>query len=212
MEKKTMSDAPAPKQRPWPAAGQWRVDGEDELDNQGRGVGIGYGLCAEGYGVRREWGIHRREQGRRREDGTGKNSPLKITVSISETKIPAKGGGAGPTTLHQQKNRLKHINTHTHVYIYIYMYICIYVYMYIFWTVYRQSKLFQHLEIVQPPYWYNGAYIIKARKTQLVEQISSRWHPGKKLPIRYVTFLSSVSSSVRNHKNTPHLAAANNDE
>ena len=69
MEKKTMSAVPAPKQRPWPEAGQWRVDGEDEFDNQGRGVGIGYGLCAEGYGVGREWGINRREQGRRRRGG-----------------------------------------------------------------------------------------------------------------------------------------------
>ena len=38
-------------------------DGEDEFDNQGRGVGIGYGLCAEGYGVGREWGSRGEEGG-----------------------------------------------------------------------------------------------------------------------------------------------------
>ena len=49
-------------------------------------------------------------------------------------------------------------------------------------------------------------------KDPTVEQLSSRWHPGKKLPIRHGTFLSRVSSSVCIHKNTPHLAAANNHE
>ena len=112
MEKKTMSAVPAPKQRPWPEAGQWRVDGEDEFDNQGRGDGIGYdGLCAEEYGAGREWGIHRREQGRRRGDRTGRGSPLKITVSISETKIPAKGGGAGPSTSRHSINKQIDLNT-----------------------------------------------------------------------------------------------------
>ena len=87
------------------------MGGKDELYNQGRGVGIGYGLCAEGYGVGRECGIHRREQGRRRGERTGRGSPLKITVSISETKIPAKGGGAGPSTSRHYTNKQIDLNT-----------------------------------------------------------------------------------------------------
>ena len=100
---------------------------------------------------------------RRRADETDRGSLLKITESIKETRVSVKGGG-GPDylqKLHQQKKPLKHIHTHRKT-----LYIYIYIYIYIYKAAYRQSKLFQHLEMVQPPYLYNGACIIQAQKSQ----------------------------------------------
>ena len=95
-------------------------------------------------------------------DLNGRGTSMKIKVSISETRVPAKSGGIPatevlaasgdcPTTVSVQ------------------------------WRMYHQGV-----------------------QGQAVGQLSSRWQPGKKKPIRHVIFPSRVCSSVGIHKNKPH--------
>ena len=103
-------------------------------------------------------------------DLNGRGTSMKIKVSISETRVPAKSGGIPATEVLAASGDCPT-------------------------TVFLQWRLH-----------YQGA------KDPTVEHLSSRWQPGKKLPIRHGTFQSSVGSSIRIHKNTPHLAAANSHE